>query len=291
MAMEGMHGVIALSAPAREYASVLVGCGVVHATFRPQLNASSAGSQFSNAAKLAPGRHAVRLVPVQNRTAFVGILNQAVSKHNREGFNVSGGWFPADRYRIDVLQWPDDPKDFVGQSRVREEISVPEGTTGLLPGPAVDFYGFSSLHCAIVCSSSAVQQECEVLVAATNKEQPVSLGSLLRPRTVHDTARQFRSVLLPSREDPDDYRGLVRSRKPKVAVLDGAATVSRWLGAALAPLTVGVIERTAPSAEAAADALDRHRARSLRDLPLPVDLAQVPAGIEVLAWQSRGGTA
>lgn len=291
LALEGIRGAIALSVPAREYASVLVGCGAVYATFQPQLNASSGGSQFHNVAKLATRHYAVRLISVQDSRAFVGILNHAVSKRNRDGYNVGGVWFPADRYRIDVLRWPDAPGDFMGRHPIPQEVIVPDGATGLLPGAAADFYGFSSLQCVIVCSGSAVQQECEALVASSETTRLLPLSDLLRPRTVRNTARQFRSVLLSAWEDPDSYRQLVVSRKPKVAILDGAASVSRWFGAGLAPLTVGLVERTAPSAETAADVLYRYRARSLRDLPLPEDLARVPAGIEVLAWQSGTGSA
>ena len=96
---------------------------------------------------------------------------------------------------------------------------------------------------------------------------------------------------MSAHEDPEDYRELVAGRKPKVAILDGATTICRWLGAGMAPITVALVERTALSSEAAADALDRYRARSLQDLPLPRDLARVPAGIEVLAWQYRAGNA
>ncbi|MFE2605387.1 hypothetical protein ACFXDI_19145 [Streptomyces mirabilis] len=289
LALEGISGTIAVSVPAREYASVLVGCGSVHAAFQPQLDVAPEGSQFDRAAKLVPKRHVVRLISTRNTTGFVGILNEVVNKHNRESYNVSGGWFPADRYRIDVLRWPDNLRDFVGQSRILEQIDIPNGADGLLPGAAADFCGFSALHCTIVGDCKTIQQESETLVAASTAAEPLPLKALLRPRTVRDKARQFRSVLLPAREDPEDYRELVVGRKPKVTILDGAATVCRWLGAGMAPVTVALVERTAPSSEAAADILDRYRARSLQDLPLLGDLASVPAGIEVLAWQSRAG--
>ncbi|MFD9217367.1 hypothetical protein ACFVY9_30565 [Streptomyces sp. NPDC059544] len=286
---QGVNGTIAVSVPAREFASVFVGCGAVSAAFEPQLDPSPEGSQFGSAARLEPRRHVVRLVSTQNTAGFVGILNEAVSKNNREGYNVGGSWIPADRYRIDVLKWPDNPADFIGQSRILERIDFPVGAAGLLPGAPADFCGFSALHCAIVGNGTAIQQESGTLIATSTVAEPVPLSALLRPRAIHEKARQFRSVLLPAREDPEDYRELVAGRKPKVVILDSAATVCRWLGAEMAPVTVALVERTAPSGEAAADALKRHRARSPEDLPLPADLARVPAGIEVLAWQSRAG--
>lgn len=289
LAAKGVSGTIAISVPAREYASVFLGCGVVYSAFRPQLDSSPLGSQFASAARLAPQRPVVRLIPTRNTTAFVGILNEVVNKHNRESYNVSGGWFPADRYRIDVLRWPDALRDFQGQSRVLEELDILSGAEGLFPGAATDFCGFSALHCVIVGNGRVIQEESEALIAASETEGPVPLRALLRPRAVLDKAEQFRSVLVSGREDPEDYRELVASRKPKVAILDAAATVCRWLGAGMAPITVALVERTAPSSEAAADVLDRYRARSVQDLPLPGDLVRVPAGIEVLAWQSRDG--
>lgn len=286
LAAQGGSGIIAVSVPAREFASVFVGCGAVYAAFEPQLDTSSQGSQFGSAARLEPRSHAVRLISTQNATAFVGILNEAVSKNNREGYNVGGSWIPADRYRIDILNWPDHPAEFMGKSRIMERIDIPVGADGLLPGAPADFCGFSALHCAIVGNGAAIQRESETLIATSMVAEPVPLSALLRPRAIHEKARQFRSVLLPGREDPEDYRERVARRKPKVVILDSAATVCRWLGAEMAPFTVALVERTAPSGEAAADALKRYRARSSEDLPLPADLARVPAGIEVLAWQS-----
>ncbi|WP_157538063.1 hypothetical protein [Kitasatospora azatica] len=289
LAAEGVSGTVAVSVPAREYASVLLGCGAVYAAFQPQLDTSPEGSQFDRAVSLVPRSHVVRLIPTRNTTGFVGILNEAVIKHNRKGYNVGGSWFPADQYRIDVLRWPDSPREFMGRSRTLEPIDIPDGADGLFPGAAADFCGFSTLHCAIVGNGRAIQQESGTLVAASAATEPIPLSALLRLRSVRDKARQFRSLLLPAREDPEDYRELVAARKPRVTILDGAATVCRWLGAGMSPITVALVERTAPSGDSAADVLERYRARSLRDLPLPADLARVPAGIEVLAWQSRVG--
>ncbi|MET7892356.1 hypothetical protein [Streptomyces mirabilis] len=289
LAGQGVRGTVAISVPAREFTSVLIGCGAVFAAFEPQLDASPQGSQFNSAARLEPRSQVVRLISTQNTTGFVGILNEAVSKNNCEGYNVGGSWIPADRYRIDVLRWPDNPVEFMGQSRILEHIDIPVDADALFPGPPADFCGFSVLHCAIVGNATAIQQESETLIATSMVSEPVPLSALLRPRTVRERARQFRSVLLPAREDPEDYRELVAGRKPKVVILDGAATVCRWLGAGMAPITVALVERTAPSGEAAAEILDRYRARSPQDLPLPAYLARVPAGIEVLAWQSRPG--
>ncbi|MFG2794601.1 hypothetical protein [Streptomyces sp. NPDC048419] len=289
LTVQGIRATIAVSVPAREFASVFVGCGAVYAAFEPQLDTSPQGSQFDSATRLEPRRHLVRLVSTQSAVGFVGILNEAVSKNNREGYNVGGSWIPADRYRIDVLNWPDNAAEFMGHSRIQERIDIPVGVAELLPGAPADFCGFSALHCAIVGNGTAIRQESETQIATSMAAEPVPLSALLRPRAVREKARQFRSVLLPAREDPENYREIVARRKPKVVILDSAATVCRWLGAEMAPVTVALVERTASSGEAAADALKRHRARSPEDLSLPADLACVPAGIEVIAWQSRGG--
>ncbi|MEV0054330.1 hypothetical protein AB0H34_27960 [Saccharopolyspora shandongensis] len=223
----------------------------------------------------------------------MGILNETSTKHGLEGYNVSGAWFPADRYRIDVLQWPDGPADFKGQTRISEQLEI--GLAGeevaLLPGQLADFCGFSSLHCAIVCNNAALKRESEMLISASQTARPMPFSALLRPRTIQETARQFRSVLLSTRDPLDDYRKFLARRRAKVAILDGALSVSRWLTTGLAPLTIGLVERTAPSADIAGDVLYRDRARSRRDLLLPPDLARVPPGIEVLAWQTGIGAA
>lgn len=282
------RGIIAVSVPAREYAGILVGCGVVYAAFRPQLNIATEGGQFENAAKLPRHQHMVRLVPTHGTSSFVGVFHGTLHDRGRELFHVGGSKFLANRYRIDLLRWPDRRSDLQEHMSQSQPIHIPDGIHELLPGLAADFCGYSALHCVIVGSAIRVEREAEVLVAATASSAPVPLSSLLRPRAVRDTARQYRSLVLPSGEDPEDYRELVGRRSPPVAVLDGAAAVCRWLGAGIAPMTVALVERLGASSEAAADLLKRYRERSLRDLSLPADLAQVPSGIEILAWQNRG---
>ena len=288
-AVAGGKGVVAVSVPAREYAGILVGCGVVHAAFRPQLNAASEGNQFKSAAGLQ-SQSMVRLVPTQGTASFVGVFHGAsLDYRGEEVFHVGGSRFPADRYRIDVLHWPDCHSELQNMPH-HQPIRVPDGIQKLLPGLDADFCGYSALHCVIVGSATRIEHEAETLVAATPSSVPIPLSSLLRPRVVRDTGRQYRSLVLPSREDPEDYRELVGSLNPAVTVLDGAATICRWLGADMTPMTVALVERLGASSEAAADLLEHYRARSLRDLPLPVDLTQVPEGIEVLAWENRGDT-
>ena len=70
-----------------------------------------------------------------------------------------------------------------------------------------------------------------------------------------------------------------------VAVLDGPVSILRWRHRVRSRTSVMLLDRTAPSADAAVDAVIADRARSLRDslelIPPP------PAGIEVLAYLGR----
>ncbi|WP_345575384.1 hypothetical protein [Nonomuraea rosea] len=258
----------------------------MYAAFRPQLNAAAEGNQFENAAKLPRHQDVVRLVPTHGTGAFVGIFHGTLQDRGRKLFHVGGSWFPADRYRIDLLRWPDVGSD-LHEHTGTQSIGIPDGIHELLPGPAADFCGYSALHCVIVGSVSQTQAESETLVAVTASSPPIALGALLRARAVRDIARQYRSLVLPSGDDPEKYRVLVTKRSPAVTILDGAASVCRWLGSGMAPMAIALVERHGASSEAAADLLEGHRARSLRDLPLPAGLAQVPSGIEVVAWQNR----
>ncbi|WP_152627155.1 hypothetical protein [Streptacidiphilus melanogenes] len=274
--------------PALGFAGSLVGCGVVFAAFRPQHNPQVGGCQFEPASRLPEHEHAVRLVPTEGTASFVGVFQGTLLDRQRQLFHVGGSKFPADRYRIDLLRWPDERADLEANRKYSHPLEIPDGLDGLLPGPAVDFCGFSALHCVIVGSGVRTEQEAQTIVAASFSSPAVPLGSLLRPRAVRDTGRQYRSLILSAREDPEEYRALVAGRHPSAVVLDGAAAVCRWLGANMAPVTVALVERLGASGEAAADLLESRRGRSLCDLPLPSDLAEVPSGIEVLAWQDRG---
>ncbi|MGW4799539.1 hypothetical protein ACWEPC_44700 [Nonomuraea sp. NPDC004297] len=230
----------------------------------------------------------MRLVPVAGNASFLGIFHGLSNDLGRELFHVGGVKLPADRYRIDVLSWPDRPSELSAFSSGLQPLQVADGVAGLLPGPTADFCGFSALHCVIVGSAVQIQEEAEALIAADAVSPAVPLGALLRIRLVGDVGRQYRSLLLPSLEDPNRYRELVTARRPAVVILNGAAVVCRWLGARMAPVTLALIERPGTSSENAASALDRDRARSKHDVQLPPDLAHVPDGIEVLTWQDTG---
>ncbi|MGP3950173.1 hypothetical protein [Streptomyces sp. 7N604] len=196
---------------------------------------------------------------------------------------------PADRYRIDVLPWPDRSEDIEGRPLLRENLHVPEGSRPLVPGDPVDFHGFSSLHCVLVGHRTQILDEASQLVAAHEHAEAVDFQSLLRSRGVHGPARPYRSLVLSAQEDPEEMTPHVARRRPAVCVLDGAAAVSRWLAGSMASVAIALVERTAPSADAATDALYEQRSRSEADLALPEDLAGVPVGIEVLAWRHQGG--
>ena len=288
LANSGKRGTIAVSVPALGYAGTLVACGVVFAAFRPQLNSAPSGCQFELASRLPQHDHAVRLVPTEGTASFVGVLQGTLLDRERRLFHVGGSKFPTDRYRIDLLRWPDVKADLQANRNYSQPLEIPDGLDGLLPGPAADFCGYSALHCAVVSSATRAEQEGRTLVAASSSAPAVPLGSLLRSRAVRDTGRQYRSLVLSASEEPEQYRTLVANRHPSATVLDGAATVCRWLGARMAPVTVALVERIGASGEAAADLLKSRRGRSLCDLPLPAGLARVPSGIEVLAWQDRG---
>jgi len=288
LAESGKRGTVAVSVPAIGYAATLVGCGVVFAAFRPQHNSAVDGCQFESASRLPRHEHAVRLVPTEGTASFVGVLQGTVLDRERQLFHVGGSKFPTDRYRIDLLRWPDLKADLQANRNYSHPLEIPDGLDGLLPGSTTDFCGYSALHCAVVSSATRAEQEAQTLVAASSSSPAVPLGSLLRSRAVRDTGRQYRSLVLSAQDDPEEYRALVADRHPSATVLDGAAAVCRWLGARMAPVTVALVERLGASGEAAADLLESRRRRSLCDLPLPADLAEVPSGIEVLAWQDRG---
>lgn len=283
----GKRGTIAVSVPTLGYAATLVAYGVVFAAFRPQHNPGSSGCQFELASRLPQHEHAVRLVPTEGSASFVGVFQGTLLDRGRHLFHVGGSKFPTDRYRIDLLRWPDEKADLQANRKYSYPLEIPEGLDGLLPGSTADFCGYSALHCAVVGSMTRAEEEGQTLVAAYSAPA-VPLGSLLRSRVVRDTGRQYRSLVLSAREEPERYKALVADRHPSATVLDGAATVCRWLGARMAPVTVALVERLGASGEAAAELLESRRGRSLCDLQLPADLAGVPSGIEVLAWQDRG---
>jgi hypothetical protein len=151
-----------------------------------------------------------------------------------------------------------------------------------------DFYGRCSLHSVVVGVRNTVLAEAQLVVGAAGGPA-LPLQELLRLRAVRSPGSHYRSVVLSSRGDPEEYRDVVRSCQPAVAVLDGAATVRRWLGASLAGVTVAVVERTSPSALPAADGLYENRWRSVANVDVPRDLgSRIPPGVELLAWKSRG---
>jgi hypothetical protein len=302
LAQQGISTVVALSVPTREYAALLVAFGAVDQASRRGTVPAQSELSFEGASDVAAGE-CVRVVPVSGpeagKRAYTGLFRGAVVNHHGRVYELSGrrgldggpgllSWFPADLYRLQVLRWPDMQDEYADRNRFSEVFEVPAGARALLAGGLPDFYGHCSLDCVLVGVASTVMAEAQEVVAAPSR-QALSLQELMRLRSVHSPGTHYRSVIVSSRGDPEEYRDLVRSSKPAVAVLDGAAAVRRWLTVGLAGVTVAVVERTSPSAAAAADALYGSRARSKADLSVPARLAKgIPAGVELLAWQKRG---
>jgi hypothetical protein len=300
----GASAVVALSVPAREYAAVFLAFGSVdHASWAaPGRVESELG--FEEAWTLETGT-CVRVVPVagpeEKKRVYTGLFRGAVQNHHGKVYELFGrpgpsghpgvvSWFPADQYRLQVLSWPDRPEDYADRNRFSEGYQVPSGAGGLLTGGLERLYRHCSLDCVLVGVASTVLAEAQEVVAAPGYAG-LSLQELMRLRGVHAPGTHYRSVVLSSRSDPQECRDVVRSSKPAVTVLDGAATVRRWMAAGLSGVTVAVVERTSPSAVAAAGVLDENRARSRADLSVPGGLARaLPAGVEVLAWQNRERT-
>ncbi|MFG2914585.1 hypothetical protein ACGF0D_17055 [Kitasatospora sp. NPDC048298] len=297
----GDSAVVALSVPAREYAAVLLALGSVDRTSWTARSRAERELGFEQAWALPAGT-CVRIVPADlpgaGKRAYSGLFLRAVENHHGKVYELSGrpgpggrpgmvSWFPADQYRIQTLPWPDQPRDYTDRNRFSEETGAPGGASGLLTGPLDEYYRHCSLDCVLVGVVSTVLAEAQEVVAAPGCPG-LSLQELMRLRGVHTPGTHYRSVVLSSRSDPEEIRDPVRSRKPAVAVLDGAATVRRWMAASLADVTMAVVERTSPSAVAAADALYTNRARRQADLSMPAGLVRaLPAGVEALAWRTR----
>ncbi|WP_406406099.1 hypothetical protein [Streptomyces sp. NBC_01643] len=297
----GANAVVAMSVPAREYAAVLLAFGSVDRASSTAPEHVEPELGFEQARTLQAGT-CVRVAPVagpeDGRRAYTGLFQGAVENRYGKVYELSGrpgpggrpgmvSWFPADRYRLQVLSWPDLPDDYADRNRFSEVFEVPSGAGDLLTGRLDDFYGQCSLDCVLVGVATTVLAEAQEIIAAPGFAG-LSLRELMRLRGVQAPGTHYRSVVLSSRSDPQEYRDVLRSRKPAVTVLDGAATVRRWMAAGLTKVTVAVVERTSPSAMAAAEVLYANRARSPKDLNLPARLAHaLPAGVEALAWQNR----
>lgn len=298
----GSNTVVALSVPTREYISVLLAYGVVNRASQDVALRAESEQNFDQANGLPVGS-CVRVIPVkgpgQGRRVYTGVFGGALHNHRGRVYELAGGkspgrrpgpvsWFPADDYRLQLLRWPDLPEDYRGSNRFSEELEIPVGAEKLLAGQMADFYRRCALHSVVVGVRNTVLAEAQVVVGAPGGPA-LPMQELLRLRAVRSPGSHYRSVVLSSRGDPEEYRDVVRSCRPAVAVLDGAATVRRWLGAGLAGVTVAVVERTSPSALAAADGLYENRWRSVANVDVPRDLgSRIPPGVELLAWKGRG---
>lgn len=301
---EGSNAVVALSVPTRDYLAVLLAYGAVNRASQAEVVPTEPEHNFEQA-KCLPVGTCVRVIPVKGpgpgRRVYTGVFSGAFKNHRGRVYELAGSkspgrrpgpvsWFPADDYRLQLLRWPDLLEDYTGRDRFSEAFEIPDGAEKLLAGQLADFYGRCSLHSVVVGVMNTVLAEAQVAVRASDG-LGLPLQELLRLRAVRRPGSHYRSVVLSSRGDPEEYRDVVRSCQPAVAVLDGAATVRRWLGAGLAGVTVAVVERTSPTALTAVDELYGNRARSVDDLDVPSDLgSRIPAGVELLAWKGRGAT-
>jgi hypothetical protein len=137
-----------------------------------------------------------------------------------------------------------------------------------------------ALDCLMVGTRHRLEEELELEVEIEGIRHRGTLAELVRPRSMFGRKSQFRSDIMSSAGAELPAKG--RTGRIPLVILDGSASVLRWLGADWASPILCLIDRTEPRAEDAAAAVEARAAAGSRVAHRTVPDA--PQGIETLAF-------
>jgi len=174
----------------------------------------------------------------------------------------------------------------------RKLTPVPQFLRSVLPDAEPhDYAAWSRLDCLLVGIKEALQDElCGAALWSEPRGLPPQQGRLQDILRCHALAPNpndhFRSDLLPAHTPELPER--LKSARPPAVVLDGASAFLRWRSQWPGSHLVFVLDRTSPSAQAAADAFNQERAASIEDIRVP-GIPAPPPGVELLAFLEEMG--
>jgi hypothetical protein len=266
--------VIAASTPTREYAALVTALGMVRMSYRDRV-LPDPHLQFSVLANL-PKETMVRAVLGRTKVEL-----GPVSGSDPRGRLRFGRKLLVASSCADIRQMPSLPP---AQKEQKFEIECDSAfLKNMLPSAdPLLFATEARTSCVVVGPSRDLEDELSLRVMRPGEgTEPKPMHEILRPFSVYGQ-KGWHSDVVSSQIH--DWQESVRSKQPRLIILDGAASVQRWLAETYdAEVVVALVHRSDSAADAAAEALLNERrsaqAIALGDLPW-----EPPAACEAFAF-------
>lgn len=285
--VEGRRSVAGLSVPTRAFAAAFCAAGAVAALY-DGVPATDAREHFEQLARLPRG------TPLRYRTRDYLCSGRLVGCEVRPDGEYLALQNGPDGYkrRWDKCAEMQPLASGEGLFQRRKLAPAPGFLRCALPGAEPnDYAAWSRLDCLLIGFKEALRDElCGAEMWSEGGGLPPQRGCLQDILRCHaltpNPNDHFRSDLLPAYASEVPER--LKDAQPPLVVLDGAPAFLRWRAQWPASPIVLILDRTSPSAQAAADAFNQERAASIRDARIP-GLPALPAGVELLAFLEEAG--
>ena len=271
------HPVVAISAPTRAWAAVLVAVG-----------AHDAGVALADPVSVD---EAMELVAGWGEGASVGFdfrgkrREGSIVEVTTDYIYVVSGTDTCGVPRSRVLSIDLLPDGAVPSQRARRLPSGASLRSRLYPTDPLNRIGSSRVECLVIGPKGQIADELATEVQAGDGTPTATIGDVIRPCSLMPAKRPFRTEIVPS--GTHELPAYLRSRPPKSIVLDGAGATLDWLDRIAGAPVLVILDRAEARSEDAAAIVLGHRASRRR--PRQLDgLAAPPPAIEVVAYEGRG---
>jgi hypothetical protein len=278
--------VVAVSVPTRSFAAALAGAGSVVAAFAESQATGGPKAHFKHLSLLPSGTpitHWSGNSSEQGR--LLGVRDDLGDSKPRLVVELPKVMLYLPEELCERIQVIDASGDL--RTRRRKLIKAPEFLTHALPGiDAQALSASTSLDCVIIGVLHALEFEltAEPFAAGPGlQNHEGSLQGIVRARRLAGENDPYRSELISASSEPE---GTVADAAPTVAIFDGATAFNNWRFACRASNWVVVIDRSSPSIDDAAAAINQSYAARIRDSDA-LDGLDAPAGVEVVAYLER----
>lgn len=278
--------VVAVSVPTRSFAAALAGAGSVVAAFAESEATGGPVAHFKHLSLLPSGTPVTHWSGNSSEQGrLLGVRDDWADARPRLAVELPKETLYLPEELCERIQVIDAPGDL--RKRRRRLVRAPEFLTYALPGiDAQAMSASTSLDCVIIGVLHALEFElaAERFAAGSGVQNHEGrLQGIVRARRLAGQNDPYRSEIISASAEPE---GTVADPAPTVAIFDGATAFNNWRFACRASNWVVVIDRSSPSIDDAAAAVNQSYAARMRDSDA-LDALDVPPGVEILAYLER----
>jgi hypothetical protein len=280
---ESCRLVIALSVPTRSFAAALAAAAAVGASFLEVPTERDSAAHFRYLAAQDPGTAVTHLRGDSlEQGTLLGVRDGTVDGKPRLEVKLHQETILLPEKLCDRIQVIADPGAL--STRPRKLVRAPEFLERALPGANIpSLSAITRADCVVVGVKRLLEYEFTAeRFAVLEDEIPYEghLQSIVRAREFGGQNDPYRSMVIAASADGDAQLPV---SPPRTAVFDGAPAFTNWRSAFPSSNWVVIIDRSSPSAETGAAAINQTYAMRAAEASELFEFP-VPAGVEVLAY-------